>query len=289
MKSSARSEALQLRRVGISYHDIQRQCGVAKSTVWRWFKAEGLVATQPQQITALRRAAQQRGAAVVKAARLARTRAILEQASQEIGELSLRDLWLLGLAMYWAEGAKQKPGNVSAQVVFSNSDPAAIRLFMRWITEMCDIALSQVGFEIYLHETADGQKAQTYWAKELSLPIERLARIRWKRHRPATRRTNVGDSYHGLIRVRVARSCDLNRKISGWIVGVNASLGSGVRVTHLALDQKTPGSSPGSPALFDEDLGAGELRESPGVWRINRRGSVRIPYGVLNGGVAITR
>ncbi len=252
MKHQEQLDALRLRRAGASYQAILSEVGVAKSTVWRWLKAEGLVETQPQRMTELRRLAQQKGAAMVKAQRIARTEAIVQTASRDISSLSPRDLWLLGVALYWAEGAKQKPNHVSAQVIFCNSDPAAIRLFMRWIVESCQVSSERLGFEMYLHETADGPRAQQYWAKELNLPLEKLARIRWKRHRPATHRTNTGDSYHGLIRVRVARSCELNRRITGWIVGVNQSLGSGVMVTQRALDPQTPGSTPGSPALLRE-------------------------------------
>ena len=131
MKQPERLEAVRLRRSGASYRDILTRNRVAKSTLWRWLKSDGLVATQPQRLTALRRAAQQKGAAAVKAARVARTHAILDQASREIEHLSRRDLWLLGLALYWAEGAKQKPGNVSAGVIFTNTDPIAVRLVIR--------------------------------------------------------------------------------------------------------------------------------------------------------------
>ena len=248
MKSAEREKALQLRRGGVTYQEIMQRLGVTKSTLWRWLKAEGLVETQPQKLTELKRMAQRKGAAVVKARRLARTQVILEHASGEIGDLSHRDLWLLGLAFYWAEGAKQKPKNVSVGVIFVNSDPAAIRLFVKWLKEVCGVSDDRLGFEIYLHETADAQRARVYWATQLSLPLERLSRVRWKRHRPATRRTNVGESYYGLVRVRVARSSALNRRITGWITGVNNSLGSSVMVTHRALDPANPGSTPGSPA-----------------------------------------
>ena len=255
MKASHKNTALELRQQGLTYQAIRQQLGVAKSTVWRWLKAEGLVETQPQRLTELKRIAQRKGAAIVKANRIARTRAILEQASQDVGLLSRRDLWLMGLALYWAEGSKQKPGNVSASVIFTNSDPAAVRVFVAWIKEICGVSNDRLTFEIYLHDTADAQHARTYWATQLQLPIERLSRVRWKRHRPATRRTNVGDSYHGLVRVRVARSSALNRRITGWIAGVNDALGSGVMVTRLTLDQKTPGSTPGSPAIIRLDNG----------------------------------
>lgn len=252
MKRSERLEVIQLRRQGVTYREIMGRFGVAKSTVWRWLKTEGLVETHPQQLTELKRLAQRKGAAIVKAARIARTKAIVDAASQEIGGLSRRDLWLLGLALYWAEGSKQKPGNVSSGVIFVNSDPSAVRLMRAWFKEICGVSDDRLSFEIYLHKTADAERTRSYWATQLQIPSERLSRIRWKRHRPATRRTNVGDLYHGLVRVRVACSSALNRRIAGWIVGISDSLGSGAMVAHLALDQKIPGSTPGSPAILME-------------------------------------
>ena len=83
----------------------------------------------------------------------------------------------------------------------------------------------------------------------LTLPSTTPIRIYWKHHRPQTYRYNTGDSYHGLVRIKVRRSANLNRRISGWIQGIVDGLGSGARVAHLALDQKTPGSNPGSPVL----------------------------------------
>lgn len=266
MKRSDRDEAIQLRRSGATYETVLQRFGMAKSTLWRWLKAEGMVETQPQRLTELKRMAQKKGAATVKAARLARTQAIVEQARQEVGLLTLRELWLMGVVLYWGEGAKQKPGNVSASVTFANSDPRACRLFLDWLKQICGIGKDQLIFEIYLHETANAQRARAYWAQQLEITIEQLTRVRWKRHRPATRRTNVGDSYYGLMRIKVRRSTALNRRITGWILGICDSLGSGVMVTHLALDQKIPGSIPGSPALLSGSAtDAGMCQDSRGI------------------------
>ena len=37
-----------------------------------------------------------------------------------------------------------------------------------------------------------------------------------KHHNPVTVRKNVGESYHGCLRVDVSRSADLYRRIEGW-------------------------------------------------------------------------
>ena len=277
MKRSDRAEAVSLRRSGATYQQLMQRFGVAKSTLWLWLKAEGLVETHPQRLTELKRLAQRKAAATVKAARLARTQAIVEQARQEIGLLTLRDLWLMGVVLYWAEGAKQKPGNVSASVTFANSDPRACRLFLNWLKQICGIGKDQLSFEMYLHETANAQRARAYWAQQLAIPMEQLTRVRWKRHRPATRRTNVGDSYYGLMRIKVRQSTALNRRIAGWILGICDSLGSGVRATRLALDQKNPGSSPGSPAfLSGSSDDAGMCEDSLSIF--NRRFGGRLVH-----------
>ena len=250
MKRSERLTAVGLRRNGASYAELRQQFGMAKSTLWRWLKAEGLVETHPQRLTELKRIAQRKGAAVVKAQRLARTHTIMEEAAREISGLSQRDLWLLGLALYWAEGSKQKPGNVSASVIFTNSDPVAVRLMVVWFQTICAIPNHDLHFEIYLHDTADAARARRYWAEQLQISMDRLTRVRWKHHRPATRRTNVGDSYHGVVRLRVARSSALNRRITGWIAGVtNALIGEWCNGNTRGFGPCIPGSNPGSPEV----------------------------------------
>jgi hypothetical protein len=149
---SRRQQALQLRRQGLTYQAIQDQLGVAKSTVWLWLKAEGLVQFEPQRQTELRQQAQRKATAVVKARRLERTAIIVNWAKQDIGALTQRELQLVGAALYWAEGAKQKEkrnGQVSEPVLFSNSDPRMHRLFIRFLHECCDVSPERLRFRIY--------------------------------------------------------------------------------------------------------------------------------------------
>ena len=252
MSASDQLQAIELRRQGASYQQLRAQFGIAKSTLWRWLKAGGVVETQPQRLTELKRLAQQKGAALVKARRIERTQALITSASKEIGPLSRCDLWMLGIALYWAEGSKQRPGYISTRVIFSNSDAAAVRLFIVWLKEICGITDEQMVFEIYLHETADAQSARQYWAHALGLPIAALQRVYWKRHHLSTRRRNTGDGYHGLVRVKVRRSTALNRKIAGWIQGVAKSIGESSKGRTRDFESRYPGSSPGSPAIVAE-------------------------------------
>ena len=225
MRGSERTEAVVLRRSGTTYHEIMQHFGIAKSTLWRWLKAEGLVDGQSQQYTERRLLAQKKAAEAVRQKRLARTNAILSQASQDIGVLTKRELLLIGTALYWAEGAKQKESKtqVSEQVVFANSDPRMLRVFIRFLERCCGIRSSELNFRVYLHDTADAMEARNYWFNQLRIAAITTAPITWKRHKPTRFRTNVGTNYHGLLRIVVRKSTDLNRRMSGWVNGTCAA------------------------------------------------------------------
>ena len=75
----------------------------------------------------------------------------------------------MGVMLYWAEGAKQKEHNVASGVRFSNSDPVMIRVFLRWLDEICRIQFDQVRLDVYIHETAKKTKQEIFhhWSKKL--------------------------------------------------------------------------------------------------------------------------
>ncbi|MEX0930084.1 MAG: hypothetical protein WDZ79_00225 [Candidatus Paceibacterota bacterium] len=170
MKLSQRKKALELRREGKTYSEILKQIPVAKSTLSLWLRDVGLSKPQKQRITKLRKEAQKKGAAARRTERLHRTEQIKKMAGKEVGQLSKRELWLLGVALYWAEGSKQKEygnGQVSEPVSFANSDHRMIRVFIRWLYELCDVDVNRLKFGIYVHENNRYREAEiiNHWAQ----------------------------------------------------------------------------------------------------------------------------
>lgn len=154
-------------------------------------------------------------------ARIKRETTTIQAAKKEIMRISNRELWLIGTALYWAEGAKQKEHNVSQKVSFNNSDPKMILLFNRWIKEACFKKTSELTYSIYIHETANLEKARDFWEKLLKVKIEKMY---FKSHNPKTNRKNINEDYFGLMRIDVKKSTDLNRKIKGWVLGITEIL-----------------------------------------------------------------
>ena len=96
-----------------------------------------------------------------------------------------------------------------------NSDPALVRLFLRFLDE-AGIVRSDLGFRVYIHQNADVAGAQKFWMRVTAAALEQFYAPVIKHHNPKTVRKNVGEDYHGCLRIDVYRSADLYRKIEGW-------------------------------------------------------------------------
>jgi len=223
MKSSEKQKAIKLRKEGKTYSEILAEIPVAKSTLSEWFKSVQLAKSQKQRITKKRKASALRGAESRHQTRLSEVKSFERDGLTDVGAISARELWLIGVALYWAEGSKQHEHSPSTGVVFNNSDSRMLLFFLRWLEQM-KVPQTAIGFELYVHETrkSDVSAFRRWWAKELQISPDQLDRVYFKKGNPKTKRKNVGDLYHGLIRIKVNSSTTLNRKISGWVHGIVA-------------------------------------------------------------------
>jgi hypothetical protein len=211
-----KEKAIILRKEGHSYSEILKKVPVAKSTLSLWLRSVGLAKEQKQKITEKRIAGALRGAKSRKDQKLKITKEISDKAKKEIKYINKRDLWLIGIALYWAEGSKEK--ETGSRIIFNNSDPKMILIFLKWLKGIFSIT-DNIIYELYIHETANIKNAQDYWSKILSIPTKNI-RTYLKKNKIKTIRKNVGNNYHGLIRIVVSKSTNLNRKIAGWIEGI---------------------------------------------------------------------
>ncbi|WP_067182857.1 hypothetical protein [Microtetraspora niveoalba] len=219
-KDDMRARARELRLAGRSYNEIVSALGVSKSSVSLWVRD----LPEPSRLSPeqrKRRAAEgvRRYWETERDEREARRRAIRSEAAAMVGPLSEKDLLVAGAVAYWCEGGKNKPGRRYDRVVFMNSDPGLIRLFLRFLGA-AGVDPEDVAFHVCIHETADLAEAERFWLEQTGGPAHRFGNPIIKRHRPATARSNVGEDYHGCLRVEVRRGAWLYRKIEGWVEGI---------------------------------------------------------------------
>lgn len=223
MKTELYKKAVKLRKEGYTYSYILNQIPVAKSTLSLWFHTVHLSKTQTQRLTEKKLAAIKRGGEAKRRQKLERKERIITAARSEIDHLSLRELWLIGTTLYWAEGSKEKSyrGHL---VAFSNSDPDMIRVFLRWLDLCLNISPDIVKFSIYIHENYKDQVKYhlDFWQKVVGIRYNIPQKVYFKRHNPSPKRKNVSQDYHGQLNVIVCGSFDLNRKIKGWTEGIIA-------------------------------------------------------------------
>jgi transposase len=224
-KDELRARARELRIEGMGYEGIAAALGVAKSSVSYWVRDVPRPARRSYEEGRKRSAEGARSYwAAERPAREARRAAACDAAAAEIGNLTARELLIAGAIAYWCEGCKTKPHRRIDRVVFMNSDPSLIRLFLRFL-DTTGMPRTDLRFRVYIHENADAESAQRFWMEVTEAPLHQFFRPTLKRHNPKTVRRNVGEGYHGCLRIDVHRSADLYRKIEGWAA---ASMADGV-------------------------------------------------------------
>lgn len=144
---------------------------------------------------------------------------VKQAAAAAIGELSDRELFLVGVGLYWAEGSKDKPYRRTEVLQFINSDPNMIRLFLSWLT-LLGVTRDRLTLRVSIHESADVEAAERYWADVVGVDVSAFSRATLKRHNPRTIRKNTGETYHGCLVIYVRQSADLYRRMEGAWYGI---------------------------------------------------------------------
>jgi len=220
-KIKEKQKAIALRKKGLSYNEILKRVPVAKSTLSLWLRGIGLAKRQKQRLTKKRRAAQKKAQETCRNNRIRATEEIKILARKEIQKLSKRELWLIGIALYWAEGAKQRGTHISERVRLGNSDPNLILIFLKWLKEICSVTDEEICVRLYIHRTGDEKRALKYWSRIIGIPVRKFQKTVFKRHNIRTNRKVDNKQYFGLLDICVKRSTNFNRKITGWIEGVS--------------------------------------------------------------------
>jgi hypothetical protein len=221
-KTQEKEKAIELRKQGKTYSDILRAISVAKSTLAIWLKDAKLSIPENQKFTEAKRLASLRGGQAKKKQRIERQNKILFNAKSEISDISRNELFLIGVMLYWAEGAKEKEYKPGSICEFSNMDPKMIQVFLIWLKKVCKINKNMIIFNIFLHQTHKNrvEEVKRHWSRVTGFPLNNFSTIYWKKNKLKTNRKNTGEKYYGVLKIKVRRSSSLVRKIAGWSDGI---------------------------------------------------------------------
>ncbi|MFJ3597776.1 MULTISPECIES: hypothetical protein [unclassified Streptomyces] len=217
-KDDVRAKARELRLQGMTYDQIQVELGCSKSSISLWVRDLPRPERSRDAIEQARLAGRMRWEheLEVRDAERQRTKAA---ARRETTAMSDQELFYTGVALYWAEGSKDKAYDRRESVTFINSDPGVVAVYLAWL-DLLDVERDRLSYRVMIHETADAGAAELYWADLVGIDVSALRKTTLKRHNPKTVRKNVGEAYRGCLVIRVAKGATLYRRIEGWWSGI---------------------------------------------------------------------
>jgi len=220
-KSKERLKARELRRIGISVKSIAKQLHVAKSTASLWVRDIVLSVEQLEQLRQQGIKGGERGRLLgtlrQKNDRLQRIKIGEENGKMLVGNLSTRELLLIGSALYWAEGTKKK-----REIAFCNSDPCLILVMMQWLHTCFAVAKDRFYCSVGINEIHKQREliVKEYWSKITGIPLSQFRKTSFKKVKNNKVYDNFNDHY-GTLTVKIVKPGQIFYDILGIISGLS--------------------------------------------------------------------
>ncbi|PJA55364.1 hypothetical protein CO165_03955 [Candidatus Roizmanbacteria bacterium CG_4_9_14_3_um_filter_33_18] len=137
-----------------------------------------------------------------------------------IGRLTKREIFLIGIALYWGEGFKK-----DSLAGLATLDKNIAKFFIFWLSESFGIVVKDLLLRVTANISYKSKikELEKYWSKELKIPVNQFSKPFFQNTKWKKEYENKND-YHGVLRIRVRRSIDLLRKIFGYIEGISLSV-----------------------------------------------------------------
>lgn len=210
-----KQKVVTMRQDGWSYSDISHQLGVSKGTLSAWLRD---ISYSPNA-TVRDRIKTGQGIYGVRRheERITEAQDLKIQGQLEVGDVSQRDLWMLGIGLWLGEGSK-----TLEQIRLVNSDPTIIRLFVRWLKEICELEDNNITLAMHLYPDSVETDCKSYWSNVTGLPLTQFRKTQIDR-RLDKKLVKFGKSPFGTLHVTVVsnknldRGVRLHRRMMGWV------------------------------------------------------------------------
>jgi len=99
--------------------------------------------------------------------RIAATKISTQKGKDDLGSLSDRDIYCIGLGLYWGEGYKQG----SQEFGFTNNDPQMITFYMKWLHVVFGVQTEDVILRVSINQLHVDRisEVETFWARHISV------------------------------------------------------------------------------------------------------------------------
>lgn len=209
-------KAIKLRNAGYSYSMIGDKIGVSKSTLSNWLT---FIPFKPNKEVFLKIGKAKLKSALykqnLKFQNIAKMKA---EAIKDVGSLSQRDIFMLGIGLYMGEGSKS-----FEQVQVTNSDPIIIKTTITWLKNFLKLDVRNFTLTIHAYPDTDVTKSTSFWSKKTGIPKKQFCKtiIDNRKNKSLLNKRKLP---HGTVSLRIRSGGtifpsvkSLHRKIIGWI------------------------------------------------------------------------
>lgn len=211
-----KEQAIILRKAGYSYGMIKDKLGVSKSTLSSWLRE--IHFTPNSEVVEKIGEARLRSGLHNHNIKFENKARMELEAAKDIGSLSQRDLFMLGIGLYLGEGSKSQE-----EIRIVNSNPKILQIGMKWLREFGGAQLNHFRIAIHGYPDQNIDDLVSFWSGVLNLPREQFIKtsidMRENKSNSKRRKLPYGTAHlyvkgGGTLPLGVK---NLHRKIIGWI------------------------------------------------------------------------
>ncbi|MEM9336357.1 MAG: helix-turn-helix domain-containing protein [Patescibacteria group bacterium] len=221
MKKAERKKALQLRAKGKSLNEIARVLSVSKSTASVWCKDIKISGAAKKRLAARTKqksvAGLERYLAERKKQKEKDIIKNIEQGMRQLGVLSERDVYCIGLGLYWGEGYKKG----SQEFGFTNSDPQMIIFYLHWLESVFGVSRDKLILRVSINQLHSYREKDVlrFWSKTTGVPLRQFTKTSFIKTRSLKMYANQG-VHMGTLRVKVRSGTSMRRQVLGAIKAI---------------------------------------------------------------------
>lgn len=219
-KFKEKNEACKLRLEGKSIRAIASKLNVSSASVHNWCRDIELTTSQKDKLHKKSIFALQQGrkkaVEVKREKRHTKVELLRKKAKEEIGKLTRRERFVIGIALYWAEGFKR-----DNRLGFANSDPKMIIFILDWLINICEVKPADIRLRVGVNISHKNRvdKVEKHWSELTGISLAQFQKpfyqnFIWKK------KFSERDEYFGVLRIRANNQGDLFQKIHGWLIGM---------------------------------------------------------------------
>jgi DNA-binding transcriptional MerR regulator len=193
--------ALSLRKQGMSYSQIKKILKLSKSTLSVWLKDYPLPKQRIRELRDWNEQRIERYRETMKRKKERRLEEIYKTQKKDIRLLNKRESFIAGLMLYWGEGTKSRRNSLG----ISNSDPAVIKFFIYWATNILAIPKNKIKVQLHLYKDMNIGEETKYWSNSLRIPRKQF-NLPYIKKTFSKRINHKGSFGHGTCQVRAGNT-----------------------------------------------------------------------------------